>query len=503
MAVRADRFYARHLRRVRALILLLAVMLGFGIYLVLDTLEINDWLVIANIVVPFFILFGISFFVLINYALEPLEILTKTITKVSGEANDVIPPDVNRSRYEKSGLKSLVQTIYSHSSAGQSPESTITTKDETLSIINQLPCGVIALDSDHRVVLASDRAPVTTNGQGETTIELLFESDDLLSRWLESNANNKVKDEHIWTRVQNRLPGSEGRKLYDVIGSYHRGGSDGIDTILVTVDRTTHYSKDEEDMDFIALAAHELRGPITVIRGYLEVLSDELRTSLVDDQAELLDRLSVSASRLSGYVNNILNVSRYDRRHLQLHLREDRLQDIYASIADDLQLRAKTQNRLLAINFPDDLPTIAADRNSLSEVIANLVDNAIKYSHEGGQSVISAKVEGDFVVCAVQDNGLGIPGSLIGNLFTKFYRSHRSRSNISGTGLGLYICKAIIESHGGQIGVRSKEGEGSTFYFTVPIYATVADKLLASNNENKGIIESSSGWIKNHSLYRG
>jgi signal transduction histidine kinase len=325
----------------------------------------------------------------------------------------------------------------------------------------------------------------------------------MLSQWLDKTEADKVKDEHVWTRVENRLPGSEDRKLYDVVGSYQKGNSDGVDTVLITVDRTTHYSKDEEDMDFIALAAHELRGPITVIRGYLDVLSDELQETLQGDQSVLLERLSVSASRLSGYVNNILNVSRYDRRHLKLHLREDRLQDVYSTIADDLQLRARTQNRLLAVNFPNDLPTIAADRNSLSEVIANLADNAIKYSHEGGQAIVTAKVEGDFVVCMVEDQGMGIPGSLIGNLFTKFYRSHRSRSTVSGTGLGLYICKAIVESHGGQIGVRSREGEGSTFYFTIPIYSTVADKLLASNNENEGIIESSNGWIKNHSLYRG
>jgi signal transduction histidine kinase len=148
------------------------------------------------------------------------------------------------------------------------------------------------------------------------------------------------------------------------------------------------------------------------------------------------------------------------------------------------------------------LPTIAADRNSLSEVLANLVDNAIKYSNDGGHVTIDAIVDGDFVRCNVTDNGIGIPSSLVGNLFTKFYRSHRSRQSVSGTGLGLYISKGIIESHGGKIGVTSREGEGSTFSFSVPIYSTVADKLL-SGTGNETVIKSASGWIKNHAMFRG
>lgn len=503
MAMRSDQFYPQHVRRVRLLILLLAVMTSAGLYFVLDQLNINLLAGLTFIVMPFFILFITSAFLIIHYAMEPLDILSRAVTKVSGEANDVVPPDINHKRFEKNGLKSMVQIIYSRSFKDDTKNIDQTANSNALAILNHLPCGVIALDGDQQIVFANELAPILTNEKGEKQIELMFNEDDLLSNWLENNEHNKVTDEHMWTRVQNRLPGSEDRKLFDVVGHYQKGQPDGVETILVVVDRTTHYSKDEEDMDFIALAAHELRGPITVIRGYLDVLTDEMQGKLEGDQGQLLERLSVSASRLSGYVNNILNVSRYDRRHLKLHLREDRLSDVYSTIADDLQLRARTQNRLLAVNLPADLPTIAADRNSLSEVLANLADNAIKYSREGGQVVMTARVDGDFVICEVEDKGMGIPGSLIGNLFTKFYRSHRSRQYVSGTGLGLYICKAIVESHGGQIGVRSKEGEGSTFYFSVPIYSTVADKLLASDNGNEGIIESSSGWIKNHSLYRG
>jgi signal transduction histidine kinase len=103
----------------------------------------------------------------------------------------------------------------------------------------------------------------------------------------------------------------------------------------------------------------------------------------------------------------------------------------------------------------------------------------------------------------VTDNGIGIPANVVGNLFHKFYRSHRSRETVAGTGIGLYICKAIIESHGGKIGVTSTEGVGSTFSFTVPTYASVAEKLQANDYTNAGLISSSDGWIKNHSKYSG
>lgn len=274
---------------------------------------------------------------------------------------------------------------------------------------------------------------------------------------------------------------------------------------MVAFDQTALYQPDDDGLDFISFAAHELRGPITVIRGYLDVLTLEAEGVLQPDQQELLQRLIVSANRLSGYINNILNASRYDRRHLQLHLVEESLPAIYDTIKDDMVLRASSQNRLLSVAIPADLPTIAADRSSLSEVIGNLIDNAIKYSNEGGAVNVSAAVAGDYVKVAVEDNGIGMPASVIGNLFHKFYRSHRSRETVAGTGIGLYICKAIVESHGGQIGVSSAEGQGSTFWFTVPIYATVKDKLLAGGNLNTdaNMISTGGSWIKNHSKFSG
>ncbi len=114
----------------------------------------------------------------------------------------------------------------------------------------------------------------------------------------------------------------ETRHIYDVVASYHQHSVDGINLIVVTIDRTTDYVDSENSVDFVALAAHELRTPLTVIRGYLDMLDEEIYDTATDEQKALLDRLNVSAKRLTSYVNNVLNANRYDRNHLQLKLTE-------------------------------------------------------------------------------------------------------------------------------------------------------------------------------------
>lgn len=500
MAVRLADYYATHVRLV--IYFAAAVLLAINVVLtiVLTQLGIDILGALLYIVMPVVLLETFACMLVGKFALEPLEILTRAITHVSHQDNAVVPPPINEPRLVKSGLKDMAQTVYDLS---LQDKTTPAASPAPLDGADALPCGIIGLNTAHEIVYANSRAPVVTNAQNQRFLKLRFEENDSLTTWLAAAAAEKLKDEHVWTHIADDSPDRPERRLYDVIAYYEKNAPDGIETRLVTVDKTGLYSDDEEAVDFISVAAHELRGPITVIRGYLDVLLAELAPMLQGDQKQLIDRLDVSASRLSGYINNILNVAKYDRSHLKLHLQEDSLYNIYATIADDLQLRASTQNRLLSFAIPTTLPTIAADRSSLTEVLANLVDNAIKYSHEGGHITVTATVDGAFVRCAVQDQGIGIPASVVGNLFSKFYRSHRSRSSVAGTGLGLYISRAIVESHGGKIGVTSREGEGSTFFFSLPIYSTVADKLAAGNNGNEGIIETSSGWIKNHSKIGG
>lgn len=519
MAVRIDDYYERfRSRTLVALIFAQATVVVLSIGLLWWLLAVYNLPLMYAASASGAIFIGVNIFILVmtfNYITEPIKVIAQAINHVSKQLSDLPPPEINKKRYERSGLKMMVQTIYELALNAPAIPNSIptlinqaaaktTAKDEAskqaANILNALPCGVVGLNQNGEITYANAAAPVSIGPDQKNQLKLVFEPDKGLKEWL-SNASGKVRDSIIWTRIPSDLPDTNDRKFYDVMVAYEKGSSSGFETLIITIDRTNTYAAVEEDMDFIALAAHELRGPITVIRGYLDVLNDELQPVMQPDQSELIERISVSANRLSSYINNVLNVSRYDRKNLKIHLHEDDLLSIVETLRTDLEMRARTQNRLLSFGIPADLPHIAADRNSLSEVISNLVDNAIKYSNEGGQIIVSATTKGDSVECTVQDFGIGIPGSVIGNLFGKFYRSHRSRQAVAGTGLGLYITKALIESHGGQVWVRSTEGQGSTFGFTVPVYAAVADKLLLSGN-NQGIIESAHGWIKNHAMYR-
>lgn len=446
---------------------------------------------------------------LVSLLLTPLKDLTSALTHISGEPTIVTPPNPNTSHFERDGFKPLLQLIYELASTEEPKQeakaedaATVEAADEVATAFENTAAGFLIMKASGKVLFANKLAPVHIDPDGATIVDLIFDDKPSLESWLKECEEHSVHAEQTWERIPSKIIGEEDRKIYDIVASYNKGSK--AEVVITLFDRTSDYQPEDDSLDFIAFAAHELRGPITVIRGYLDVLEEELGEKLEGDQVELFNRLIVSANRLSSYVNNILNASRYDRRHLKIHLREDSLTDIYNTIQDDMDLRASSQNRLLAVHFPDNLPTIAADRASISEVISNLIDNAVKYSNEGGSVDVTAGVEGDFVKVSVEDRGIGMPGSVISNLFHKFYRSHRSRETVAGTGIGLYICKAIVESHGGKIEVRSTEGEGSTFEFTIPIYSTVADKITANNNSNEGLIEhSESGWIKNHAMYRG
>jgi signal transduction histidine kinase len=441
--------------------------------------------------------------IVLGFVSRPGKDLLAAVMNVSGERSNLTPPNPNDKRYEKSAFKQALQTIYELASRDRTPETAPVAQAASglEAALNETTCGFVTMNHERKITFSNKATPTNQTTEGVLSLNLLFNGSDTLDAWLDECEKSAVHAEHVWTRIPDRLPEEEGRRLFDVMASYEKGNVN--ETVLTLVDRTASYEVGEEDLDFIAFAAHELRGPITVIRGYLEVLEGELGATLQPDQHELFRRLTVSANRLSGYINNILNTSRYDRRHLKAHLTEDTVADIYATIADDMQLRASAQNRLLSVSFPADLPTIAADRASLSEVMGNLIDNAIKYSNEGGAINVTAIPKGEFVEISVEDHGIGMPGNVVSNLFQKFYRSHRSRETVAGTGIGLYISKAIVESHGGTIGVRSVEGEGSTFIVDVPIYATVADKLKASDNSNETLMNRGTGWIKNHSMYRG
>lgn len=231
--------------------------------------------------------------------------------------------------------------------------------------------------------------------------------------------------------------------------------------------------KDLEEMklDFVSMAAHELRTPLTSIRGYLSVLQEEIGKTLKPEQASFLEKAFISSTQLAALVENLLSVSRIERGSLQIQAQptswEPLVEEAYNNFVPQAEER---QVKLNYIKPTDALPLVLVDRFRISEVISNLVSNALNYTPAGGAVEISLEKSEKEVITHVKDTGPGIPESALPKLFTKFFRvSGVLEQGSKGTGLGLYISKAVVDMHKGRIWVESTLGKGSIFSFSVPV----------------------------------
>jgi len=437
--------------------------------------------------------------------------LTQTAEKAAAALDHVSAHPAEQPPPIKDDLtRDFVSRVYQL--AANASQLTTNIDDERLmmnAILDLLPVYVLVFDDQDQLKFINSAAasglkyqPAEVIGWPRSKlVDWLFQTDETFDVWLEQSQANKISEQHFWERVSLILKDGE-RLIGDVAARYEKNQSGGLETVVIFIDRTNEYVADEAQLDFVAVAAHELRGPITVIRGYLDVFNEELTNVLTVDQRALLQKMTVSAEMLSLYVNNILNVARVSQQALKLHIVKADWREIIKEAYNDLSLRAQARGRVLKLELPDAVSPVAVDHVSILEVINNLVDNAIKYSPEGSDIIIKVAEHDGQIETTVQDFGIGIPEAVVGNLFKKFYRSHRTRQGVSGTGLGLYLSKAILDGHGGNIWVRSKEDEGSTFGFDLPTFDTVADTLKAGNNEAADIKRSNQGWIKNHAMYR-
>lgn len=510
-------FWPRFKRGAVVIIIILQLLILIALAVLLNSFGFfkDNPLGVAGALVANAVLGIVASVIIYHVVAKPIKHLLAALIHIAGEPTNQTPPNPNEAHFQKNGFKPVLQTIYQlaadtpdpiaegSANTATGPQTAITSSTKALvdAALDSTICGFVVMNPERKITYANKAAPLRVDTNGIQSLELIFGDSDSIEKWWDECEHAAVHAERTWTRIPNKLPNEENRRFFDVIASYNKGTESEV--VLTLVDRTQQYEVGEEELDFIAFAAHELRGPITVIRGYLDVLQDELDGTLEDEQKELFRRSIVSANRLSGYINNILNTSRFDRRHLKMHLNETTIKAVYDTIRDDMALRASAQNRLLTVTIPEGLPTVAADTASMGEVFGNLIDNAIKYSNDGGAITVAAASKGDTIEFTVQDFGIGMPGSVVSNLFQKFYRSHRSRETVAGTGIGLYISKAIVESHGGTIAVRSEDGKGSTFTVSLPTYKVVAEKLKAGNNGNETLISSEGSWIKNHTMYRG
>jgi len=225
--------------------------------------------------------------------------------------------------------------------------------------------------------------------------------------------------------------------------------------------------------EFLSIASHELRTPVTSIKGYTQLAKTLVRENDLATSEEYLEIALDQIDRMSRLILELLDVSRIETGRLEI--RHEPIQ--WMSFVREVVQRHHTavSDRRFHLNVPESSVAVTGDRDRLEQVLGNLLENAVKYSPEGSEILVSVELRDSQVVTSVSDRGIGIPSDELAQVFERFHRGRQvSSTNYGGLGLGLYIAKQIVERHGGSIWVESKEGSGTTFYFALPVAAVDA-----------------------------
>jgi two-component system phosphate regulon sensor histidine kinase PhoR len=226
--------------------------------------------------------------------------------------------------------------------------------------------------------------------------------------------------------------------------------------------------------EFFANLSHELRTPLTTVSLLAETLAREAAEAdqaIPERMRDRIGKIEVETGHIAQMVNELLDLARIESGGPAVHLDDVDLGAVARAAGERLRLFADRQGVRLAVDSPDDVPPVRGDEARLGQVLVNLLHNAVKFSPNGGDVTVRVRVNGEEVVTAVEDHGIGIPRGSLGRVFERFYKADRARVRGGGTGLGLSIARHVVESHGGRIWVESEEGSGSTFSFAIPIAA--------------------------------
>jgi two-component system phosphate regulon sensor histidine kinase PhoR len=223
--------------------------------------------------------------------------------------------------------------------------------------------------------------------------------------------------------------------------------------------------------EFVDNLSHELRTPITTMRLLAETLTREIDEVGASDRArDMMGKIDVETGHLAQMVSELLDLAKIEQGGAQLYLDDVDMSLVVRASLERLALFAERQGVSLVADLPDAPLWIRGDDDRLSQVLVNLIHNAVKFSSEGGQVTVRARAVDRECVVSVEDQGVGIPRADLDRVFERFYKVDKARvRGKGGTGLGLAIARHIVEGHGGRIWVESVEGQGATFHFAIPL----------------------------------
>jgi len=321
---------------------------------------------------------------------------------------------------------------------------------------------------------------------------LLFLAFSLLISWLSQRLSSQI--EHLAQAVervaaghyQERVPVQGSREMRRLATVFNHmaealGESRGREIKLLEETSQMEAMKELDRLktDFLATISHELRTPLTLITGYAELISS--REKLSPRGREMAQTALRESRHMARLVDDLLDLSRMETEGLELHKEPVNLIRLIEESLANFSVLSPQHH--LETRIPHGLPWIMADRARISQAINHLLDNAIKYSPNGGTITVELLRQATAVMVSVRDQGVGIPPEKQKLLFTKFYRADEFlKLAVRGTGLGLALCKYIVEAHGGRIWAESQKDLGSTFSFSLPIYenaAMAASKSIA------------------------
>lgn len=254
-------------------------------------------------------------------------------------------------------------------------------------------------------------------------------------------------------------------KLVSVRAAYERGDDGRVERVVLAMrDSGRKQRLERAGYDLISMVAHELRSPLTSVKGFTSTLLHRWDRFADEQKQQMLRTINADADRVTRLLNDLLNVSRLESGRLELRRELVDVAALAAAVAERLGM--ETEDRHVGVFFPESFPRVLADPGKIEQVITNLVENSLRHGGPGDVG-ISGEVLPKTIRVRVSDSGPGVVAEDLPHIFTKFYRRGAGERH-AGSGLGLFICKGIVEAHGGEIEVEKSDGSGSIFAFSLP-----------------------------------